>query len=177
MLGRSWLGTTRRGWAHHPKRWRARSTYETSFDGNASASVKDRSRLLLTSTNRFVSRLHLNLINKSVNSELVNRELDFRVGGKEILHGELASGPVIFTARYHAIEPSGRIVYAFDMHVEDQHFSVSLASVEFVPTARGTRMLFTEQAAFLTGEDGLKSREAGTAAHFERLGSALDAGR
>lgn len=107
--------------------------------------------------------------------KLVKRELDFRVGGSELLHGELAGGPVtIFAARYHAIVPDERLVYAYDMHVGNKHLSVSLATVEFTATARGgTRMTFTEQAAFLDGEDGTKSREGGTAAHFERLGPVL----
>ena len=107
--------------------------------------------------------------------KLVKRELDFRVGGTELLHGAFGSHTSIFTARYHSILPNERIVYAYDMHVGDKHLSVSLATVEFAATAGGaTRMTFTEQAAFLDGEDGVKSREAGTAAHFDRLALELD---
>jgi uncharacterized protein YndB with AHSA1/START domain len=105
---------------------------------------------------------------------LVERHLDFRVGGVELLRGQLSSGPVTFTARYHAIEPDRRLVYVYDMHVGDQHMSVSLASVELFATGDGTRMMFTEQAAFLDGEDGLRSRELGTDAHFDRLAAVLD---
>ena len=107
---------------------------------------------------------------------LVKRELDLRVGATELLQGELAGGPTtLFVARYHAIVPHERLVYAYDMHVGPKHLSVSLAAVEFAATADGgTRMTFTEQAAFLDGEDGTKSREGGTAAHFERLALVLD---
>jgi uncharacterized protein YndB with AHSA1/START domain len=108
--------------------------------------------------------------------KLVRRELDFRVGGREVLRGERSGGTVThFDARYHAIVPDERLVYTYDMYVGDKHLSVSLATVELEPTREGgTRMLFTEQAAFLDGEDGIESREVGTDAHFERLATALD---
>jgi uncharacterized protein YndB with AHSA1/START domain len=107
--------------------------------------------------------------------KLVRRELDFRVGGSELLHGEFLGGrATIFSARYHAIEPDERLIYAYDMHVGGRHLSVSLATVELAATAGGgTRMTFTEQAAFLDGEDGTRSREGGTAAHLERLALVL----
>jgi uncharacterized protein YndB with AHSA1/START domain len=105
----------------------------------------------------------------------VKRELHFHVGGTERLHGEFGSHASIFTARYHAIVENERIVYAYDMHVGNKHLSVSLATVEFAGLrGGGTRMTFTEQAAFLDGEDGVKSREAGTTAHFDRLALELD---
>ncbi|MCE9668624.1 SRPBCC domain-containing protein [Myxococcus stipitatus] len=106
---------------------------------------------------------------------LVARELDFRVGGRELLHGQLTGGPsTVFTARYHDIQPDERLVYAYDMHVGGTHLSVSLATVEFIATRTGTRMRFTEQAAFLDGQDGTRSREGGTAAHFDRMAGVLE---
>jgi uncharacterized protein YndB with AHSA1/START domain len=107
--------------------------------------------------------------------KLVKRELDFRVGGTELLHGEFGTHASVFTARYHAIVPGERIVYVYDMHVGGKHLSVSLATVELAAApSGGTRMTFTEQAAFLDGEDGVKSREAGTAGHFDKLAAMLD---
>jgi uncharacterized protein YndB with AHSA1/START domain len=108
--------------------------------------------------------------------KLLNRELDLRAGGSEILHGQLTNGTTtLFTARYHAVVPDERLVYAYDMHIGEKHLSVSLATVELAAAkGGGTRMTFTEHAAFLDGEDGTRSREAGTAAHFERLGPVLD---
>ncbi|WP_163867789.1 SRPBCC domain-containing protein [Myxococcus eversor] len=108
---------------------------------------------------------------------LVKRELDFRVGGQEQLHGQFGGKhSTVFTARYHDILPNERMVYAYDMHVGDKHLSVSLATVELHATKEGgTRMVFTEQAAFLDGEDGTRSREEGTAVHFDRLALVLEA--
>jgi uncharacterized protein YndB with AHSA1/START domain len=104
----------------------------------------------------------------------VERELDFRVGGREILRGQFAGGGTsAFLARYHAITPNQRLVFAYDMYTGDRHLSVSLATVELAASAGGTRLTFTEQAAFLDGEDGGRSREAGTAAHLDRLTGVL----
>ncbi|MCP3099294.1 SRPBCC domain-containing protein [Myxococcus sp. K15C18031901] len=106
---------------------------------------------------------------------LVARELDFRVGGRELLHGQLTGGPsTVFTARYHDIRPDERLVYVYDMHVGGTHLSVSLATVELRATRTGTLMRFTEQAAFVDGQDGTRSREGGTAAHFDRLTPVLE---
>lgn len=111
------------------------------------------------------------------NWTLVRRELDFRVGALELLHGRFPSGmETLYTARYHAIVPNECIVYAYDMHLSGSHHSVSLASVEINPAGRGARLLFTEQVAFLDGTEGAKgtaSREQGTAAHIDRMGRYL----
>jgi uncharacterized protein YndB with AHSA1/START domain len=107
---------------------------------------------------------------------LLKRELDFRVGGNELAHGAFQGGPEsIFAARYHVIEPAQRLVYAYDMTVGGKHLSVSLASVEFAPTASaGTRMTFTEHVAFLNDDYDLASREQGTSALLENLGGVAE---
>jgi uncharacterized protein YndB with AHSA1/START domain len=111
------------------------------------------------------------------NWTVVKRELDFRIGGHELLHGRLASGrDTIYTARFHDIVPDARIVYVYDMHYDmhgdKTHLSVSIATVEFEPVNQQTRLVFAEQVAFLDGTnavEGTSSREHGTAAHLERL--------
>jgi uncharacterized protein YndB with AHSA1/START domain len=104
------------------------------------------------------------------------RELDLRVGGREVLRGQLVGGggrETLFEARYHDVQPDQRLVYAYDMFHAGQHLSVSLATVEFEQLdAGGTRMKFTEQATFFE-EDGLESRRLGTDAHFDRLAPVL----
>ena len=103
--------------------------------------------------------------------QAVERQLDFRVGGTELMRGEYPDGPsTLFVARYHVIVPNRRLVYVYDVHTGAKHLSVSLATVEFVASGESaTRITFTEQAAFLDGEDGLRSRELGSAAHLDRL--------
>lgn len=102
------------------------------------------------------------------------RSLDLRPGGREVLRGRYADGvETVFTAHYHDVVPDARLVFAYDVHHSDAHLSVSLATVELAPAPDGTRLVFTEQAAFLDGRDGTRSREEGTAAHLDRLGRIL----
>jgi uncharacterized protein YndB with AHSA1/START domain len=94
---------------------------------------------------------------------LLERSFDFRVGGEERLRGRWKSGMVSdFHARYWEILPEQRIVYAYEMHLLDKRISVSLATIELFPQGAGTRLVITEQGAFLNGYDDAGSREQGT---------------
>ena len=53
-------------------------------------------------------------------------------------------------------------MYAFDMHVAGEHFSVSLAGVEFDDTDDGTLLTYTEQAFFFAGDYDEQGRSSGT---------------
>ncbi|MEO1247639.1 MAG: SRPBCC family protein [Pseudomonadota bacterium] len=107
----------------------------------------------------------------------VSREFEFRVGGTERLHGRFDSGTEsLYTARYHALIPDRRLVYAYDMHINGRHLSTSLASVELAGQGGDTKMTFTEQAVYFDGSDGSESRRHGTSAHFDRLSDFLPQG-
>jgi uncharacterized protein YndB with AHSA1/START domain len=82
-------------------------------------------------------------------------ELDFRVGGRERSRGTAPDGNAYaYEALYHDIVPAQRIVYTYDMHLQETRISVSLATVEFRPEGEtGTRLVFTEQGAFLDGHE------------------------
>jgi uncharacterized protein YndB with AHSA1/START domain len=109
--------------------------------------------------------------------EEYERRLDFRPGGSERLHGRHPNGRVSdFDARYFDVIPGERIVYAYDMYSDGQKLSVSLATIEFKPADGGTRLVMTEQGAFLDGYDDAGSREHGTGVLLDRLGRALAAG-
>lgn len=103
----------------------------------------------------------------------VAREVDFRVGGDELLHGRFPSGmETMFRARYYEIVENERIAYTYDMHLSGQHHSLSVATVEFFADGNGTRFIFTEQVAFFDGtdgEEGTAQRKRGTVAHLERI--------
>jgi uncharacterized protein YndB with AHSA1/START domain len=106
--------------------------------------------------------------------ELIERSLDFRVGGHERLAGRWPSGLVTdYRATYHDIVENARIVYAYDMFHGDRKLSVSLASWQLAPEGTGTRVQLTEQGAFLDGYDDAGSREHGTNVLMDRLGAAL----
>jgi uncharacterized protein YndB with AHSA1/START domain len=101
-------------------------------------------------------------------------ELDFQVGGTEINSGTGPDGNVFtFEAIYQDIVPDQRIVYSYDMHMDGTRISVSLATVEFKADGDGTRLIFTEQGAFLDGHDIPAQREQGTGSLLDALGEEL----
>jgi uncharacterized protein YndB with AHSA1/START domain len=104
----------------------------------------------------------------------IRRVLDFRVGGHEHLSGRWRGGTVSrFDCRYYDILPNERIVYAYEMHLDETRISVSLATIEFKPQGAGTRLIVTEQGAFLDGYDDGGSRERGTKGLIDKLEAAL----
>ena len=106
--------------------------------------------------------------------QILDRSIDFRVGGQERLSGRKGSGVVsTFNGVYHDIVADQRIIYSYDMHLDEAHISDSLATVELRPEGAGTRLIFTEQAVFLDGYDDSGSRERGTGILLEQLGAEL----
>ena len=106
--------------------------------------------------------------------EAAGHELDFRVGGREVSRGSPQGGPVhTYDAHYHDIVPDERIVSTYELHMDGTRISVSLATVEFKPTGAGTRLIYTEQGAFLDGRDTPAQRERGTAELLDALGESL----
>jgi uncharacterized protein YndB with AHSA1/START domain len=101
-------------------------------------------------------------------------ELDFQVGGREVNRGSGPDGEVYtYDARYQDIVPDERIVYTYDMHRGETRISVSLATVELRLEGAGTRLVFTEQGAFLDGQDTPDLREQGTGSLLDALGADL----
>lgn len=107
----------------------------------------------------------------------LHREQDFRVGGRERLKGVWPGRQAsAFDALYHEIVPNERIIYSYDMHLDDTRISISLATVEFKRAGAGTRLIVTEQGVFLDGYDDAGSRERGTGALLDQLGASLARG-
>lgn len=103
------------------------------------------------------------------------RTFDFRVGGEERAAGEWGDGKTSdFIALYRDIVPNERIVYVYDMHVNGEKISVSLAAIEIAPDGDGALMRVTEQGAHFDGIDGGKSREHGTNWLMDKLAASLN---
>jgi uncharacterized protein YndB with AHSA1/START domain len=101
-------------------------------------------------------------------------ELDFRVGGRERTSGGPGDGPKhLYEATYLDIVASQRIVYSYVMHLDDRKISVSLSTVELMAAGAGTRMIYTEQDAFLDGFDHPAEREHGTRELFDKMARVL----
>ena len=105
---------------------------------------------------------------------VLERDMDVRPGGRERLKGRWASGMIsTFDAVYYDVVPNERLVYAYEMHLDDRKISVSLATIELTPAGTGTRLVVTEQGAFLDGYGDGGSREQGTSFLLDRLGASL----
>jgi uncharacterized protein YndB with AHSA1/START domain len=103
-------------------------------------------------------------------------ELDFRVGGGEVNSGGPPGSAVhTFRSRYHDIVADERIVFAYDLLVDDRLMSTSLTTVELFAAEGGTRLLFTEQGAFFDGLDDPAEREHGTGKLLDALAEHLAA--
>jgi uncharacterized protein YndB with AHSA1/START domain len=97
-------------------------------------------------------------------------ELDFRVGGRELNRGKgPGGGDYAYEATYQDIVPDERIVYSYDMHMNGTRISVSLSTVELKANGDGTRLVYTEQGAFLDGHDTPAQREGGSGGLFDAL--------
>ncbi len=104
-------------------------------------------------------------------------ELDFRVGGHERIAGRfegLGSTVHAYEARYHDIVPDQRIVSTYEMYQDEIRTSVSVATVQLSPAGSETRLVYTEQGAFLDGYDNAADREHGTRELLDALGASLE---
>jgi uncharacterized protein YndB with AHSA1/START domain len=100
--------------------------------------------------------------------------LDFSVGGLERLGGELPNGRMFgYTAVYHDIVDEQRIVVSYDVRIDGRRVSVSLMTVELSAVPEGTRLVLTEQGAFLDGLDSNDQRQEGAADSLDKLGEYL----
>ncbi|HLK38899.1 MAG TPA: SRPBCC family protein [Polyangiaceae bacterium] len=111
---------------------------------------------------------------------------DFRIGGFEKSRFTFAGGPpgapppgtkMGNDTVYLDIVANTRIVFAYTMLIGDRRHSVSLATVELSASGNGgTRLVFTEQAAFFEPSDGAHLREAGWRGLLSSLEKALTEG-
>ena len=106
--------------------------------------------------------------------EVLERSMDVRVGGSERLSGRWEGGLIsTFDAVYHDVVPNERLVYSYQMHLNDKKISVSLATLQLKSEGGRTTLMVTEQGAFLDGYDDAGSRERGTNQLLDMLGASL----
>ena len=112
---------------------------------------------------------------------MVERSFDFREGGVETLTGKWNTGRVTrFHCVYRDIVPPtatepGRIIYSYNMFVDEKKISVSQAAIEIHPDGGGAKFVLTEYGDYLDGYDDAGSREHGTNALMDALGKSLSA--
>jgi uncharacterized protein YndB with AHSA1/START domain len=103
---------------------------------------------------------------------------EFRPGGRESRGGAVpGGGPVYrFDVVYQDIVENSRILYSYDMHLDDRKISVSLAAIEFEAVPGGTRLKVTEYGLYLDGLDNMEQRRDGTIPMIDALGAWLNSG-
>ena len=107
--------------------------------------------------------------------ELVERQMEVRVGGRERLRGRWKGGVIsTFEAIYYDVVPNERLVYAFEMRLDEARTSVSLATVQFGAEGARSRLVITEQGAFLDGYGDAVSRERDLGRQLDALGASLE---
>jgi uncharacterized protein YndB with AHSA1/START domain len=95
--------------------------------------------------------------------------LDFQVGGRERFAAKAEGKLFEYAATYCDIVENERIVWTYDMVMDGQRISVSLSTVEIAGTPGGTRLVMTEQGAFLDGLDTNDQRREGTEQFLDAL--------
>lgn len=104
----------------------------------------------------------------------VIRTQNFEAGGRDRFKATWPGGRITeFNCEYRDIVKNARIVYVYDMHLDGKKISVSLATVLFAKSAKGTKLTVTEQGVFLDGYDDAGSREQGTSQLLDALGKSL----
>lgn len=98
---------------------------------------------------------------------------EFREGGREYAEGSVGTDRFTFDVLYQDIVENVRIVYSYQMTMGGKRLSVSVAAVELVPDADGTRMTVTEHGCFFDGLDTVQQRRMGTEALVDALGAEL----
>jgi len=107
--------------------------------------------------------------------QTLENSIDFRDGGHEHNRSLHHSGfESVFDAHYHQIIEDTRIVYGYDMHVNGEKISASLATIEITPTPTGALLTVTEHGAFFDDLDYGSRREEGTRQLLEALAPVVE---
>jgi uncharacterized protein YndB with AHSA1/START domain len=102
-------------------------------------------------------------------------EMDFRVGGKELYRLRFKEGTplkglaLVNDGAYLDIVPNQRVALASSMAIEEKCVSVSLVTIELLPSDGGTDLICTHQGAFFEGSGGPAMREEGWRKLLDRL--------
>jgi uncharacterized protein YndB with AHSA1/START domain len=103
---------------------------------------------------------------------------DFRVGGRAVEEGQWHGGPRSrFESTYTDIVEHQRIVFTYDMWLDDRHMSTSVTTIVLELEGEQTRLTYTEQGVHLDGLDTVEGREQGTGGLLDNLGAFLARGR
>ncbi len=102
--------------------------------------------------------------------EIAYDRFDFRVGGGDTSRfGPKGGETYLSEGHYEDIVQDARIVSAYTMTCAGKRLFVGLLTVELYPAASGTRLLLTEQGAYLDGGDIPANHESGWGSMLDKL--------
>ncbi len=108
--------------------------------------------------------------------EIIERTIDVRPGGRERVKGRWSRGVTsTFDATYYDVIENERVVYCYELYLDDRKISISVATLQLQADGKRTRLMVTEQGAFLDGYDDAGARERGTGELLDALGRSLAA--
>lgn len=100
--------------------------------------------------------------------------MDFQVGGNEIGTGEFHDGVThTFKAHYYDIVVNKRIIYSYEMYLDDKRISVSVTSLEFSLDGGKSKLVLHESGVFLDDFDKPEVRKSGSIQLLDALEKAL----
>lgn len=112
----------------------------------------------------------------------IERTLDFRVGGQDIVSGKFTerpdprfAGTSKYVSTFHDIEPERRIINVYDMWIDGRYLSCSLSTILFEADGEKTRLTLTEQGTYFDGPEHNDNRKGGTEAGLDRIDATLNA--
>jgi len=111
--------------------------------------------------------------------ELKEFAMDFRIGGNERLHYRfkeghpIAGSEILNESDYHDIVPNQRIVVTSKQSLNGKPISITLVTLEFLPSGTGTDLVLTNQGTYVDWPDGAKMLEHGWGVLLERVGKYL----
>lgn len=107
--------------------------------------------------------------------EVFDYQPDFKIGGREFSRFRFEGYPeMINETIYQDIVPNERIVFCYRMAMDGVPMSASLTTIEFIREDGGTRLIHTEQGAYLDGSDDGTGREEGTRGLLEILAKEVE---
>jgi uncharacterized protein YndB with AHSA1/START domain len=103
---------------------------------------------------------------------------DFRVGGQSTETGQWHGGPRSrFQSTYTDIVEPERIVFTYDMWVDERHLSTSVTTITLEDGGDRTLLTYVEQGVHFDGLDSPEGREEGTKGLLGQLGAYLASSR
>lgn len=112
--------------------------------------------------------------------DVLSYDLDFRIGGNEVLVGRMKSGTPVagavlrWSQTFADIIKNERIVFTQTVDFDERRISCALISVGLKPDAAGCSMTFTHQGVYFDGADGSEMRENGWRGLLDSIESALE---